>query len=44
MELWCRHMNAVPFERLGVTRFNREEMLAVIERASKELVAVSGKR
>ncbi|MDR1379564.1 MAG: flavodoxin family protein [Synergistaceae bacterium] len=39
MELWCRHVGAIPFERIGVTRFNREPMLAVIEQASKELVA-----
>jgi multimeric flavodoxin WrbA len=41
MELWSRHLRAVPFERIGVTRFNREAMLAVIERASAELVAAS---
>jgi multimeric flavodoxin WrbA len=41
MELWCRHLGALPFERIGVTRFNREEMLAVIERASVELVGTS---
>ena len=37
MELWCRHMRAVPFERMGVTRFTREAMLSVIEKASIEL-------
>jgi multimeric flavodoxin WrbA len=37
MELWCRHVHAIPFERIGITRFNREPMLAVIERASREL-------
>jgi multimeric flavodoxin WrbA len=41
MELWCRHLRAIPFERIGVTRFNRDEMLAVIEKASKELVLTS---
>jgi multimeric flavodoxin WrbA len=41
MELWCRHLRAVPFERIGVTRFNRDEMMAVIEKASKELVTAS---
>ncbi|MDR3265705.1 MAG: flavodoxin family protein [Synergistaceae bacterium] len=38
MELWCRHMSAIPFERIGVTRFNRGEMLSVIGRASVALV------
>jgi multimeric flavodoxin WrbA len=38
MELWCRHMRAVPFERIGITRFSREAMLIVIERASVALV------
>jgi multimeric flavodoxin WrbA len=38
MELWCRHVRAIPFERIGVTRFTREAMLSVIEKASTELV------
>jgi multimeric flavodoxin WrbA len=38
LEQWCRHLGAVPFERLGVTRFNKDAMLGVIERVSRELV------
>jgi multimeric flavodoxin WrbA len=38
MELWCRHMRAIPFERIGVTRFTREETLISIEKASVALV------
>jgi len=30
MEQWCRHVGAVPQERIGVTRYNREPMLKVI--------------
>ncbi|GHV34952.1 flavodoxin family protein [Synergistales bacterium] len=41
MELWCRHMRAVPFERIGVTKYTREAMLAVIERASNALITAS---
>ena len=37
MELWCRHMRATPFERIGVTRFTSEAMLSAIEKASVEL-------
>ena len=38
MELWCRHMRAIPFGRIGVTRFTREAMLSAIEQVSTELV------
>lgn len=37
MELWCRHLFAVPFIRQGVTRFDREPMLAAIEQAAFSL-------
>ena len=37
MEMWCRHLRAIPSERIGVTRFTREAMLSVIEKASIEL-------
>ena len=40
MELWCRHMRAIPFERIGITRFTREETLISIEKASVALVQV----
>ena len=38
MELWTRHVSAVNLERIGVTRFNREPMLKVIESAGERLV------
>ena len=38
MEMWCRHVRAIPFERIGVTRFTREATLSAIEKASVELV------
>ena len=38
MENWCRHVGAIPRERFGVTRFNREPMLAVICDAGERLV------
>jgi multimeric flavodoxin WrbA len=34
MELWCRHVGAVPFERVSVSRFNRESVLSVIEQVA----------
>jgi multimeric flavodoxin WrbA len=40
MELWCRHLRAIPFERIGVTRFTREAALTTIEQASVALVNV----
>ena len=33
MDQWCRHVGAIPQERLGVTRFNREAMLETIRDA-----------
>ena len=38
MEHWCRHVGAIPQERIGVTRYNREPMLAMICDAGKRLV------
>ncbi|MDR1060045.1 MAG: flavodoxin family protein [Clostridiales bacterium] len=37
MEQWCRHVGAIPQERIGVTRFNREAMLQVIQDAAARL-------
>jgi len=39
MERWCRHVGAVPQERIGVTRFNRSTMLPVIKDAASRLVS-----
>lgn len=39
MEQWCRHVNAIPLERIGITRFNREAMLPVISDAGARLVS-----
>lgn len=38
MEQWCRHIGAIPQERIGVTRFNRATMLEVIRDAGARLV------
>ena len=38
MEMWCRHVGAVPKDRIGITRFNREHMLKVISDAAERLV------
>jgi multimeric flavodoxin WrbA len=38
MELWCRHVGAIPRERIGVTRFNREALLPAITDAAARLV------
>jgi phosphoribulokinase len=38
LENWCRHIRAIPQERIGITRFNREEMLKVIEDAGMRMV------
>ena len=37
MEQWCRHVNAIPQERIGITRFNRALMLPAIEDAAARL-------
>ena len=38
LEQWCRHIRAIPQERIGITRFNRGEMLKVIEDAGRRMV------
>jgi len=38
MEQWCRHVGAIPQERIGITRFNSEMMLQVITDAAGRLV------
>ncbi|MDR0858919.1 MAG: flavodoxin family protein [Oscillospiraceae bacterium] len=38
LENWARHVGAVPQERIGITRFNRETVLKVIEDAGARLV------
>jgi multimeric flavodoxin WrbA len=38
LENWCRHIRAIPQERVGITRFNREETLKVIEDAGARMV------
>ncbi|MDR0898689.1 MAG: flavodoxin family protein [Oscillospiraceae bacterium] len=43
METWCRHVGAIPGERIGVTRFNRETMLKAIEAAGARLAARASK-
>ncbi|GHU79126.1 flavodoxin family protein [Clostridia bacterium] len=39
LEAWCRHVGAIPTERIGITRFNREPMLKVIEYTAAQLAA-----
>ena len=38
MVQWCRHVKAIPKDRIGVTRFNRDAMLPVIADAAARLV------
>jgi hypothetical protein len=38
MEQWCRHVGAIPQERIGISRFNRETVLNVIRDAGSRLV------
>ena len=38
MEAWCRQVSALPQERIGVTRFNREKVLPVIKDAGERFV------
>ena len=37
METWCRHVNAIPQERIGISRFNRDAVLPVIKDAGARL-------
>jgi len=30
MEMWCRHVGAIPKDRIGITQFNRRHMLKTI--------------
>ena len=39
MEQWCRHVSAIPQERIGITRFNRAFMLPAIKDAASRLVS-----
>ena len=38
MEMWCRHVGAIPKERIGITRYNRAFMIPVIEDAAERFV------
>lgn len=38
LEMWCRHVNAIPRERIGITNYNRSKMLSVIEDAAARFV------
>ena len=38
MESWCRYVGAVPKDRIGITRFNREPMLRNIKDGAARLV------
>lgn len=38
MEQWCRHVAAIPQERISITRFNRAMVLPVIKDAAARLV------
>jgi len=39
MEMWCRHVCAIPKDRIGITKFNREPMLAAITDAAVRIVS-----
>jgi multimeric flavodoxin WrbA len=38
METWCRQLNAKPKDRIGITRFNRENMLLEITQSAARMV------
>ena len=38
MERWVQHVRAIPRERIGITRFDRESVLGVIEQTAAALV------
>jgi len=38
MEQWCRHVDAIPKDRIGITKYNREAMLQAIEGSASRLV------
>lgn len=37
MENWSRHLRAIPKERMGINRFNKDEMLAAVWRAAMSM-------
>jgi hypothetical protein len=38
VEMWCRHVGAIPKDRIGITRFNRDPMLVAITDMASRLV------
>ncbi len=40
LETWCRHVGAIPNERVGITQSNRKTMLEAIEHAGATMVIV----
>ncbi|MCL2663727.1 MAG: flavodoxin family protein [Oscillospiraceae bacterium] len=38
MEAWCRQLGAIPKDRIGITRFNRESMLQEIKSSATRMV------
>jgi len=38
MEIWCRHVGAIPKDRIAVTRFNRNQTLLVISDSAARMV------
>jgi len=39
MELWCRQVGALPKDRIGITRYNRENMLQEISSSAARMVS-----
>ena len=39
MEQWCRHVGAIPQERIGINRFGRDATLPLITDAARRLVS-----
>lgn len=39
MEMWCRHVGAIPKDRISITQFNREPMLKAITDMSSRLAS-----
>jgi len=38
MEIWCRQLGALPKDRIGITKYNREKMLAEIKSSASRMV------
>ena len=38
MEMWCRHVGAIPKDRIGVTRYTREHALQTIAASGARMV------